>query len=169
MKQQRRGHLTGVYKSHFSQKNKTKQKNKSSQTAQNSCWVVNAEHSNVFVQRGTFHCGVHFSILLLLPLFSCFFFVFISLLRLFSFTVGKEVKDFKAQPFLKMHVVSGFSRLRDKKNVTFFFLLLLLFETKLRRKKISQKVPVKGLPPSLYENLLFSRDCAMFFNIGYFI
>lgn len=45
---------------------------------------------------------------------------------------------------------------------------LLLFEAKLRRK-ISQKVPVKGLPPSLYENLLFSRDCAMFFNIGYFI
>lgn len=52
----------------------------------------------------------------------------------------------------------------NRKNMTF----LLLLEAKMRRK-ISQKVPVKGLPPSLYENLLFSRDCAMFFNIGYFI
>lgn len=58
-------------------------------------------------------------------------------------------------------MVKTFNR---KKKVTF----LLLFKTKLRRK-ISQKVPVKGLPPSLYENLLFSCDCAMFFNIGYFI
>lgn len=44
----------------------------------------------------------------------------------------------------------------NRKKMTFLLLL-------------SQKVPVKGLPPSLYENLLFSRDCAMFFNIGYFI
>lgn len=76
-----------------------------------------------------------------------------------------------------MHVFSGFSGLivygeniykeynRKKK-----LLILLLFETENKaEEKISQKVPVKGLPPSLYENLLFSCDCAMFFNIGYFI
>jgi len=50
-------------------------------------------------------------------------------------------------------------------------IILSLFETENTKteEKISQKVPVKGLPPSSYEALLFSCDCAMFFNIGYFI
>lgn len=155
MKQRRQEHLTGVYKSHFSQLTNQVKLLKTAvglsppsikmYLCKEACFTV--EFISVF----------------------CFYFVFISLPRQFSFAVWRKIKDFKAQPFLKMHVVSGFSGLWWKQiNITEKNNFLLLCKTKLRRK-ISQKVPVKGLPPSSYENLLFSRDCAMFFNIGYFI
>lgn len=74
-----------------------------------------------------------------------------------------------------MHVFSGFSRngfivygeniykeYNRKKIIN--FVAAWIWQKPTSEEKLSQKVPVKGLPPSLYENLLFSCDCAMFFQ-----
>lgn len=67
------------------------------------------------------------------------------------------------------------------KIITEKILILLLFETQKNNKAEGgidktkkQKNPQKSASERaaailVYENLLFSRDCAMFFNIGYFI
>lgn len=148
MKQQRREHLTGVYKSHFSQKNKTQQKK---QIESNCSKQLSGRQRRAFkcvcAKR---HVSLWSSLLYSAPsslvFLLLFFFVFISLLRLFSFTVGKEVKDFKAQPFLKMHVVSGFSRLREKKNVTFSFCCCCCSKQswEVKKKKYPKKCQWKG-------------------------
>ena len=106
-----------------------------SQIVQNSCWFVVLKHymlwKSFWQQRGMFHCGLFkyysslsFSSLLysVHPLShhpsapSSFHFVFdctvhpsSQYLPSISFHSLKEGKDFKAQPFLKMHVFSGFN------------------------------------------------------------
>lgn len=93
----------------------------------------------------------------------------------------RKARILKHNLFLKMHVFSGFTSLNglivygenvykeyNRKKYE-FSCCLKLTKKKKAEEKISQKVPVKGLPPSSYETCCFSCDCAMFFNIGYFI
>lgn len=98
----------------------------------------------------------------------------------------KGRQGFKAQPFLKNKKTNAcFLRFQCSRNGFIVygeniykeynrkkiinFVAAWIWQKPTSEEKLSQKVPVKGLPPSLYENLLFSCDCAMFFKIGYFI
>lgn len=92
----------------------------------------------------------------------------------------KEGKDFKAQPFSKNAcflrfqyslnglIVYGENIYKEynKKNIN--FVAAWIWKTKLKRK-YPKKCQWKGCRHPRNENLLFSCDCAMFFNIGYFI
>lgn len=95
-----RRHLTGVHKSHSTQ-------------IQAKTAAVLLE---IVLRRGMSHCGLYRFLLwpccVDLSLLLFFSFPSICPLRLyplFPFSVSKEGKDFKAQPFLKMHVFSGFN------------------------------------------------------------